>query len=366
MKKINAFRLSLVLLAVLLMCSALVGCETDIKTPGASATATPESSFLPFTEGVTSYKDYVKLGEYKKISIVKDIKVTEDDIFAEYVKMLDEQKFTGVTNRAVKKGDAISLAYCGYLDGVKFAGGEDDDSTLIVGSGTMIPGFEDACIGVMPGKDFDINVTFPKDYGQKDLAGKAVVFKSKVNYIFPEMSDSTASIATEGEYKTAADLHKFIKDGITEARESEWENNMVSKVVEKVYKNTEILKYPEGAIEVAIEGYENRFESQGINDPASYYGMSKEEYKEYITKQAEYDMGTRLMRYRIAEIENITVTDEDVDKFAADSYSKYGYESAEQFIEYNTRAFIKETLLLDKVDAYLVGNVTAVDSSESK
>jgi len=362
MKKVKFIKITAMLLALLTACIVFTGCEKDGNTP----TGTPESTFKSFTESNVDYKDYVKLGEYKKITVTKDIKVTEEDIFAEYVKMLDKQEFTGVKDRAVKKGDAVSLAYCGYLNGVKFAGGEDDDSTLIIGSGAMIPGFEDACIGVIPGKDFDINVTFPENYQQADLAGKAVVFKSKVNYIFPELSDNTAKIATEGEYTTKDALYKFIKDGLTEARESEWESGLPRLVVKKVYENSEIIKYPEGAIDIAIEGLENNYKNNGINDIAGYLGLTKAEYEKYAKEYAEYDMGTRLVRYRIAEIEKIEVTDEEVETFAEENYSKYGYKSAEQFIEYNTKEYIRETMLLDKVDTYLVKNVTIVDASASK
>lgn len=345
---------------VFLLAAATFGCGKDDK----KSTPAPTTSYLPFTEANVNYKDYVKLGEYKNITITKDIAVTEDEIFDEYIKMMDEQEFEGIKTGTVKKGDAVSIAYCGYIDGKKFAGGETEHMTVIIGFGRMIPGFEDACIGQKPGVEFDINVTFPEDYGQRDLAGKPAVFKAKINYIFPELSDATAKIATEGEYQTKDALYKFIKDGITEARENEWQQKLGNLVIEKVYKNSEILKYPDGAIETAIKGYEEKMKSQGVKDPAAYMGMSKDEYTKYVTEQAKYDMGTRLMRYRIAEVEKITVTDEEINKFAADNYSYYGFNSAEHFIEYHTREYVREIMLLDKIDQLLIQNATVIDASK--
>ena len=355
-------KLTAVLVAVMSLCVVITGCGDNEKT--VSSTATPDSTFKSFTESDVDYKEYVKLGEYKNISIKKDITVTEDEIFEEYVKMMDEQEFDGIKTGTVKKGDAISLAFCGYVDGEKFAGGESEHYALIVGSGTMIPGFEDACIGQTPGVEFDINVTFPEDYGQTDLAGKPAVFKSKVNYIFPELSDETAKIATQGEYQTKDALYKFIKDGITEAREEEWQSGLSRLVVGKVYDNSEILKYPDGAIEIVIKGVEDEYASMGITDIASYLGLTKEEYEEQVNAYAEYDMGTRLVRYRIAQIENITVTDEEIQQFAKDNYEDYQYPSAEKFIEIQTVEYIRETMLLEKVDAFLLEHVTIVDVTE--
>ncbi|MBE7064372.1 MAG: hypothetical protein E7384_00945 [Ruminococcaceae bacterium] len=359
MKKNVFLKLTLLFVAVCVICALFAGCD---KNP--SATATPESTFKSFTEYNLNYKDYVKIGEYKKITITKDISVTEEEIFAEYVKMMDEQEFDGVKTGTVKKGDAVSLAYCGYIDGKKFAGGESKHVALIIGSGTMIPGFEDACIGQKPGVEFDINVTFPENYGQTDLAGKPAVFKSKVNYIFPELSDATAKIATEGEYQTKDALYKFIKDGLKGTREEQWEKNLTRLVVGKVYDNSEIIKYPEGSLEVSMEGVENDYKNQGITDVAAYLGLTQEEYKKQLKAYAEYDMGTRLVRYRIAEIEKITVTDEEIEKYAEDNYAQYKFESAKQFIEYHTKEYVRETLLLEKVDTYLVKNVTIVDTSK--
>lgn len=365
MKKVNLLKLVSMLLAVIISSFIFSACDNNSATGSSAPTATtePESSYIPVTEAIDSYKEYVKLGEYKNISIVKDVEVTEDEIFSEYVEMLSEQDFTGVTDRAVKEGDAVSIDYCGYLDGVKFAGGEASDYTLIIGSGTFIPGFEDACIGIMPGKDFDINVTFPENYGQSDLAGKAVVFKSKINLIFPELSDETANIATEGEYTTAESLYNFIKDGLYEAEESEWENNKADMAVETVYNNSEILKYPDGAIETYIEKLEESYRNQGIDNVAAYVGLSQEEYEKQVTEMAETEMGMRLVCFRIAEIEKIEVTDDELTEFTTGNYAVYGFSSAEKFIEYYTEEYIKETLLMEEVSTYLLGNVTIEDVS---
>lgn len=359
MKKNILIKLTAVLVTAMTLGAVLTGCGDDKKTD--SPSASPESTLVSFTESNVDYKDYVKLGEYKNITITKDIAVTEDEIFDEYIQMMDEQEFEGIKTGTVKKGDAVSIAYCGYIDGKKFAGGETEHMAVIIGFGRMIPGFEDACIGQKPGVEFDINVTFPEDYGQRDLAGKPAVFKAKINYIFPELSDATAKIATQGEYQTKDALYKFIKDGITDAREADWKSKLPRLVVGKVYENSEILKYPEGALELSMKGVEDNYKNQGIKDIPAYLGLTKAEYEKQLNAYAKYDMGTRLVKYRIAQIEKITVTDEEVLEFARNNYEQYNYPSAEKFIETYTKEYIRETMMMDKVDAFLLEHVTIVD-----
>lgn len=357
MKTSSFIRIISVLIVAVTMMLVVSGCSTAFS----SSTVSPTSSFSPFTEGSVNYKEYVKLGEYKNISVKKDIKVTEEDIFAEYVKMITMQKFDGVTDRPVKDGDAINIDYCGYLDGEKISGEEMVDFVFVIGYDDVLPNFAEACVGVMPGKEFDINVTIPVGYDNSQIAGKEVVYKTKVNYIIPEMSDETAKIATEGEYTSADALYKFIDEGLAEARESEWGQQMVNLIMEKVFRNSEIIKYPEGAIDVYIESFEKEYKNQGIENIAAYLGMTQAEYDKKLNEDAEYNMGCRLICYRIAEIEKISVTDEEINEYAEMNYVAFGYSSADQFIQTETREYMRETLLLAKVKEFLVNVATVVE-----
>lgn len=140
--------------------------------------------------------EYVKLGEYKGLKIKRPEEVVTEEEIQEGIRSRQRKFATSVevTDRPVENGDVATIDFTGYLDGVPFEGGADTDYPLEIGSGTFIPGFEEKLIGAEIGQDVDVDVTFPVDYPAEDLAGKAVIFKTKVKKIskqeYPEVGET--------------------------------------------------------------------------------------------------------------------------------------------------------------------------------
>ena len=193
----------------------------------------------PFVFTATvAVKPAVELGEYKGIQVEKaPIEVKDEEIEAQITKEREANSRTvTVDDRAVAQGDIVTLDFEGFVDGVAFEGGKGENYDLTIGSNTFIPGFEDQLVGAEIGKELDVNVTFPEEYGAKELAGKAAVFKCKVNGIkvkeLPAVDDEFAQEVSEfdtlDEYK--ADIKaKLLKEKEDEAasRELRWRSRML-------------------------------------------------------------------------------------------------------------------------------------------
>ena len=159
--------------------------EEIVSNPKIDLSQAEPGKDLIYTAEV-ALKPEVKLGKYKGVEIEKleAPKVSEEDIEKELKRQQDANaKIVDVTDRPVQNGDMIKLDFAGTVDGEAFEGGKAENYDLTIGSGSFIPGFEDQLVGMNIGEEKDVNVTFPEDYGQKDLAGKAAVFACKVNAI---------------------------------------------------------------------------------------------------------------------------------------------------------------------------------------
>ena len=235
---------------------------------------------------VVVVKPDVVLGEYKGLTIAKTkvpaIKAAEVD--AE-IKRVQERnaRFIEITDRAVAEGDEINLDYSGSVAGVKFEGGTAQGQTLVIGSHTFIPGFEEQLVGMNIGEEKDINVTFPTEYHSEELAGKEAVFAVKVNAIkvkeLPKVDDEFAKdvseFATLKEYK--ADIKKSIKADKEKAAQHQDESNLVEAVVTNAQ-----VEIPNEMIEEQIEDYVEEFKYQLM-----YQGISIEDYFKYTNSTME-------------------------------------------------------------------------------
>lgn len=311
----------------------------------------------------TEYFKYVKLGQYKGLEVEKNVTPSETEILDEYLEMLSPHDFDGITDIAVRDGDAVNITFIGYLDGEKLEDAMGTGVCLIIGSDVFIDGFEDACIGVMPGEEFNINVTFPDNYVANDkLSGKNVTYVSKINYIYPPISDVTAEIASEGDYTDGEEFYEYLKSILSEELESEWATEKQNQVLNLVYENSEIMSYPDGMLEGYISEIETAAESYGKNK-WDYIGVDEENYDTVVQEMAEHGCGLELIIHAIAEAENITVTESEYE-IACGEYSYYGYESKEEFIEFYGKDYIIETLLSKKVTTFLVDSAVEIEVSE--
>ncbi|MGN1349360.1 MAG: trigger factor, partial [Acutalibacteraceae bacterium] len=174
-------------------------------------------------------KPEVEIEEYKLLKATqKKVEVTDEEVDAEIEKLRERNsRIEAVEGRNVENGDIVTIDFEGFVDGVAFEGGKAENYDLTIGSGNFIPGFEDQLIGHAVDEEFDINVTFPEEYGSEELAGKASVFKIKIHEIkvkvLPEVDDDFAQEVSE--FDTVAELKKDIAENLkkdkTEENESE-------------------------------------------------------------------------------------------------------------------------------------------------
>ncbi len=268
-------------------------------------------------------KPAVTIDGYKNIDAAKVVEaVTETEIDNE-IKVIRERnaRETEVTDAPAAMGDSVKIDFEGFLDGTAFDGGKGNDYNLKLGSGSFIPGFEEQVAGHAIGEEFDVNVTFPEDYHAAELAGKAVVFKVTVKAItkieLPELDDDFAKDVSEfdtfAEYR--ADVEAKIQKRHEAAAESAFEEIVVKALCEKLSGEEIPEAMYEAETENLLRDYDNRLRMQGLdlNTYFKYTGMDLATMREQFRPQAESFVKTRLALEKIAELENIVPTAEDIE-----------------------------------------------------
>ena len=267
-------------------------------------------------------KPEVTIEGYKGISAPKKVaRVTKALIEAEVDKARERLARTvEVTDRAAKNGDIANIDFEGFVDGVAFDGGKGENHDLKLGSGSFIPGFEAQIEGKNIGEEFDVNVTFPEQYGAKELAGKAATFKTKLNAIkveeLPEADDDFAKDVSEfdtlDEYK--ADIKAKLAKKHEEEADKAFENALVEALLEKL-----VAEIPEpmfvAETENFLRDYDNRLRMQGLDlgKYTQYTGITLDALRAQFRPNAEKQVKIRLALEKIAELEALTVTDEEIE-----------------------------------------------------
>ncbi|MBR0536489.1 MAG: trigger factor [Clostridia bacterium] len=278
-------------------------------------------------------KPEVELKAYKGIKAEKEkVTVKKAEIKAEVDSVLERNsKLVAVEGKAAKKGDIATIDFEGFLDGVAFEGGKGESYDLELGSGNFIPGFEEQVIGHKVDEEFDIDVTFPEEYGAEELAGKAVVFKIKIHKIskkeLPKYDDEFVKDVSE--FDTIADYEKNLEEEIKARKEAAADREFENKVLDALVANVK-AEIPAVMIEKEIDNQVNEFEyrlrSQGMSMEMylQYLGMDVAAMREGYKEGAERSVKLRLALEKIVELEKIEISDEDVDvelKTYADAYN---------------------------------------------
>ena len=269
-----------------------------------------------FPKPEAEIKDYLGIKAEKKVA-----RVTKAEIEAE-LKTIQERnsREIEVTDGVSAMGDVCTIDYEGSVDGVPFDGGKGEGYPLKLGSGNFIPGFEEQVAGHKPEEEFDVNVTFPEDYHAKELAGKAAVFKTVIHKIahieLPALDDDFAKDVSE--FDTIDEYRADIKAKIAKRHEAEAEEKFESKLMETLMDNL-VAEIPE-AMYVAetenfVRDYDNRLRMQGLDLKTyfQYTGMDLDTLRAQLRPQAEKQVKMRLALEKIAALENLTATDEDVE-----------------------------------------------------
>ena len=277
-------------------------------------------------------KPAVTLGEYKGIQVEKaPVEVTEEEIQAEVDKEREANSRTvTVEDRAVQKGDIATIDFEGFVDGVAFDGGKGENYDLEIGSNTFIPGFEDQLVGAEIGKELDVNVTFPEEYGAKELAGKAAVFKCKVNGIkVKELPDADDEFAQEvSEFDTLDASKEDIKANLLKKKEEEAQRVKEDAVIGKIIEGAQ-MEIPEAMVEYQtqqmLDDFGRRMQSQGLSleQYFQFTGMTEDQYKEQMKPRALQNIQSRLVLEAVAAAEKLEATEEDLDAEYAKMAEQY-------------------------------------------
>ena len=289
---------------------------------------------VDFKVSVTTYPE-IEIGEYKGLKAEKTaVKVTPEEVEAEINSMAERNaRMVSVEDRAAQDGDTVIIDFEGFKDGVAFDGGKAEGHSLTLGSGQFIPGFEDQIVGKNIGDEFDVNVTFPEDYGAEDLAGKEAVFKVKLHEIkvreLPAVDDEFAKDVSEFDTLDAlkADLEKKALERKTKAADEAVENALVQQIVDSIKGEIPEAMY-ENRLEQLTEDYAYRLQSQGLSLDMylKYTNSNIEEFKKSFRPQAEGQVKFRLALEKIVELENITPSDEELEAEFAKLAEGYGVE----------------------------------------
>ena len=302
---------------------ALGECELEIVSqPKIDLVQTEPGKALIFTAEV-AVKPEVTLGEYKGVEVPKsEIEVTDEEVDAEVKKEQEKNSRTiNVEDRAAQLNDIVTIDFEGSVDGVPFDGGQATEYPLTLGSNTFIPGFEDQLVGAKVGDDVDVKVTFPEEYQAKELAGKEAIFKCAVKKIeakeLPELDDDFAKDVSE--FDTLAEYKEHVKTNLVEKKENEAKHAKEDAAVDKIIENAQ-MDIPEAMLETQcrqmLDDFSRRMQSQGLSMDQyfQFTGMTAEKMMEDMKPQALKRIQTRLVLEKVAEVENIQPTEEEVNE----------------------------------------------------
>ena len=345
---------ALLLCVSMMMTLNACGKTNKDNTQGTETVAETETEVIPSSADITyDAGDYVSLGDYMNMEVTldKDYQVTDDmvknyvnnNVIANYPYYVESDK------TVVENGDVANIDYEGLLDGEAFDGGTAQDYDLEIGSGSFIDGFEYGLIGAEVGKETDLNLTFPEDYGNSDLAGKEVVFKVTVNAI-KEKQDITYDTLTDeyvtylsdklgASYETVNDLTSDIRTYLEEQANSSRTQAIRSAVIAKLPEVCTVNALPDGLLDARMQEYLKKFEDTYCKDTtledylSSTYNTTVDDFKTQVQSEIETELDTQLILEAIAAVENIEFDEDGFNSYVSSLLSSYGYDSEDALYE---------------------------------
>ena len=316
--------------------------EEALKESGLEAVAYPEvelkdvdGTHYTFVAKVT-VKPEVTLGEYKGLKAERESdKVTDADVETELNAMADRNARMGEAPEGAKAemGDTAVIDYEGFVGDVAFEGGKGEDHPLSLGSGQFIPGFEEGVVGHKVGESFDVNVTFPTEYHSEELAGKDATFKVTIKELkrkeLPTLDDEFAKDVSE--FDTLEELKKDLTEKMAAEKKDQADSKMENDLLEQAVKNMTV-EIPtvmfENKAQDMVEEFGYRLQTQGMNMDMymKYTGTTPEALTAQFMPQSEAQVRTTLLLEKIAEVENIEITEEDINGEYDRMVKDYGME----------------------------------------
>lgn len=316
--------------------------EAAIKEAGIEPVDQPQVNVESMEKGqpwtltaTVAVKPEVTLGDYKGMEVPEqDTSVSDADVDSELENKRQQQaELVLKEDEAAADGDTVVIDYEGSVDGEKFDGGSADNYSLVLGSGSFIPGFEDQLVGHKAGEDVDVNVTFPEDYHAKDLAGKDALFKVKIHEVkekqLPELDDEFAKDVDE-DVETLAELKDKVKKQLQDQKEAAAKAAIEDAAIEAAVANAETEEIPQAMLDDdtnrQLQQYLAGMQQQGIN-PQMYFQITnttEDELRKQFADDAAKRVKTNLVLEAVVKDANLNATDEDVQNEIADLAKQYG------------------------------------------
>ena len=303
---------------------ALEECTEDIvSAPKIDVVQIEAGKPFIFTAEVALRPDVV-LGTYKGVTVDKaDKEVTDEEVDAEIDKEREKNaRIVDVTDRAVKEGDIATIDFDGSVDGVPFDGGREEDFPLTIGSHAFIPGFEEGLLGAEIGSETEVNVTFPEEYHEKELAGKAAVFRCKVKKLqekqLPELDEDFIGDVSE-ESDTVEEYREEIRNKLADRKAAEAKKKKESDAVDAVIAGAQ-MEIPDAMVETQqrqmLQDYAQRMRYQGISmeQYMQYTGMTTQLLLDQMKPQALKSIQTRLVLSAVAKAEKMEPSEEEFEE----------------------------------------------------
>lgn len=352
------------LLAAICTISILGGCG---KTDGNKSDKKDDSTSASSERIKYDASDYVKLGDYKglKVALESSYEVKDEDIKTNIESFLESYPaYEDSDKETVESGDMVNIDYEGLKDGTAFEGGTATDHVLEIGSHSFIKGFEEGLIGAKVGDKVALDLTFPEDYENTELAGQAVVFNVTVNKIvnrvdmtYDMLTDEyvAANFTSQG-FKNVDEFKAGIKSQLETSNASKKESDTQNAVITKLKEACTVESLPKGLLEQRVAEYKKGM----LETLKKNYDMELAEYLDTIgTTEEEFDkqnesymkenLETELVLQAIAKKEKMKVDDKEFEKYVAGVVSDFGYESEDALIKQFGEDYVKNIFITDKV-----------------
>lgn len=361
------------ILALVLIVGAIV-CSIAMAALRSAAVVEPNSDFGKYIteagtiQGVKAASIVTLPADYNSISVPKSEIEYTDEMFDEDVsrQLSNHMILDDDMSREIADGDKVNIDYVGSIDGVEFEGGNSggEGSDLTIGSGMFIPGFEEQLIGHKTSDVFDIDVTFPEDYGNEELNGKAAVFNITVNGIY-KLGEFTDSFVAENlkatGATTVAEYNKYLADNYEDGQFDQYiadyikNNSSVSKFPSKYLKQLIALRMysDQSSYEYMMQMYSAY--GYGVVSFEEYTGMNQEEYQKSVDEACQAECTNILALQAIAEKEGISVNDDDIKAYIESMYGEGSYDST---LESYGKSYLAQETLQNKVTEFLKDNAT--------
>ena len=338
--------------------------EKDSTDTDTKEAASSEGKRLVSVKDVSKY---VTIGEYKGLELTRTSQpVTDDDVQAEINYNLEDNG-SEVKDGTVENGDTVTINFTGTIDGKEFDGGSAEDYELVVGDGEMIDGFEDGIVGMKSGETKELDLTFPDDYYEESVAGKAVVFKVTLQKFTRPAELTDEWVAENTEYKTVDEYRAAVKTQLEDTAVQTADYELYSDAWNEVQAASEIKDYPKEDVDAAKKSYQELNEKyvkdagMEMADFLESQGMSEEDYESECQQYAESKVEQNLIVQGIMDAEGLSINDEETQKLKDDLIEEYGFASIDEMIETYGEQEVNESLALLRVERFIVDNANVTE-----